>query len=552
LSNLAAGTYSVTVTDFYGCTATTSVSVANGTGGAPSTPTAIDGPYGVCRNSSGNVFTTPAVAGATSYQWTLPTGATGSSTTNTITLSFSSTYNTGSLSVRAVGACGTSAAFSRSVFANTAVPASPTSITGPTSNVCAGSTQTFTCTAVTAATSYTWTAPTNASIVSGQGTQTVTVSFASNFGASGSLSVRAVNCFGQSTARTLTVYSIPGTPSAISGSATNICSGMVFTYAISAVPGATSYLWTAPANTTISSGQGTNSISLTIGSAFTGGQLAVRAVSNCGQSAQRTFSLSKNPSAPAAIVGQISNLCGGGQFSYSIAPVTGATSYVWTVPTGCSIATNNGTSIVMNVPSTFTTGTLSVRAYNACGGSSLRSASLTRLPATPASITGAASVCPNQTGVVFTTPAVSGVTHTWSVPNSVSIAAGQGTTSVTCNWGSSAGSVSLRNVNACGQSASFSKSVALATCIEDNGSETLRSPELEAYPNPSTGSFMIRGNEAGVYYVMNSLGQVVEQVTMNASNNFNHEITGLSAGVYFITGNVNGTTITERVVVTGN
>jgi hypothetical protein len=39
---------------------------------------------------------------------------------------------------------------------------------------------------------------------------------------------------------------------------------------------------------------------------------------------------------------------------------------------------------------------------------------------------------------------------------------------------------------------------------------------------------------------------------MNASNNFHHEITGLSAGVYFITGNVNGTTITERVVVTGN
>jgi PKD repeat protein len=552
LSNLAAGTYTVTVTDFYGCTANTSVTVSNGTGGAPATPAAIEGPYGVCRSSSGNVFTTPAIAGATSYQWTLPTGATGTSSTNTITLSFSSTYNTGSLSVRAVGACGTSAAFSRSVYANTAVPASPTSINGPTTGVCAGSTQTFTCTAVAAATSYTWTAPTNATIVSGQGTQTVTVSFAANFGATGSLSVRAVNCFGQSTARTVTVYSIPGTPGAISGIATNVCPGSVLTYSITAVPGATSYLWTAPANTTISSGQGTNSISLTIGSAFTGGQVIVSAVSTCGQSAQRTFSLSKNPAAPAAIVGQTSNLCGGGQFTYSVAAVSGATSYVWTAPTGCTIVTNNGTSIVMNIPSTFTTGTLSVRAYNACGGNSLRSASLTRLPATPASITGAASVCPNQTGVVFTTPAVTGVTQTWTVPTGATITAGQGTTSLTCNWGAVAGSVTVRSVNACGQSAAFSKAVTLATCIQDEGGSLLRSPELEAYPNPSTGSFMIRSSEAGSFYVMNSLGQVVEQVMMNASNNFHHEITGLSAGVYFITGNVNGTTITERVVVTGN
>jgi hypothetical protein len=324
------------------------------------------------------------------------------------------------------------------------------------------------------------------------------------------------------------------------------------TYAIAAVPGATSYLWTSPANTTISSGQGTNSISLTIGAGFTGGQVTVRAVSNCGQSAQRTFSLSKNPTAPTAIVGQISNLCGGGQFTYSVAAVSGATSYVWTAPTGCTIVTNNGTSIVMNIPSTFTTGTLSVRAYNACGGSSLRSASLTRLPATPASITGPASVCPNQIGVAFTTPAVTGVTQTWTVPTGASITAGQGTTSLTCNWGAAAGSVTVRSVNACGQSAARSKSIAIATCIQDEGGSLLRNPELEAYPNPSTGSFMIRGNEAGVYYVMNSLGQVVEQVTMNASNNFNHEITGLSAGVYFITGNVNGTTITERVVVTGN
>ena len=49
--------------------------------------TTINGPAGVCRNSSGHVFTIDPIDGATLYIWTLPTGATGSSTTNSITVS---------------------------------------------------------------------------------------------------------------------------------------------------------------------------------------------------------------------------------------------------------------------------------------------------------------------------------------------------------------------------------------------------------------------------------------------------------------------------------
>ena len=512
-------------------------------------PTAINGPYGICRNTAGNVFTTPAVAGATSYQWTLPTGATGSSTTNSITLSFSSTYATANLSVRAVGPCGTSASFSRAVYANTAVPTAPASISGPTSNVCAGSTQTYTCAAVAAATSYQWTAPTNATIVSGQGTQTVTVSFASNFGASGSLSVKSQNCFGLSTARTLTVYNIPGTPGTIAGATTNVCSGNVLTYSVTAVPGASSYTWTAPTNTTIVSGQGTNSISLSIGASFTTGTLSVRAVSTCGQSAARTLGLSKNPPTPSTMTGQTTNLCGGGQFTYSVTAVTGATSYVWTVPSGCTIVTNNGNSIVMNVPSTFTTGTLSVRAYNSCGGSSLRSASLTRLPATPASITGATSVCPNQAGVVFTTPAVTGVTQLWAVPTGATITAGQSTTNMTCIWGTVAGSVTVRSVNACGQSAARSKSVTLATCIEQQGDTPVESrmSEFNVYPNPSSGLFIVKSNIVGEFQLLNGMGQLIESFAIGNDQTNSKELYIATAGVYYVRAIADGTI--QRIVV---
>jgi hypothetical protein len=144
------------------------------------------------------------------------------------------------------------------------------------------------------------------------------------------------------------------------------------------------------------------------------------------------------------------------------------------------------------------------------------------------------------------------VTQTWAVPNGVAITGGQGTTSMTCNWGTAAGSVTVRSVNACGQSAALSKSVSLATCITEDNGNVLRNVTMEVYPNPSNGNFVIRSNDAGEYYLMNSIGQTIEVVKLNSDNYFRYEISGLTAGVYFITGNVNGTTITERVVVTGN
>ncbi|MFM9005052.1 MAG: MopE-related protein, partial [Flavobacteriales bacterium] len=455
--NLSAGTYTVTVTSG-SCSQTGTYTVGNSNSTGPAAPTSISGPAGVCRNSTGQVFSTPAISGATSYTWTLPNGASGTSTTNTITLSFANNYNTGNLCVRAVNACGQSASFCRSVTAYTSNPATPGTISGPSTSVCAGTTQTYSIASVTNATSYSWTAPTNATIASGQGTTTVTVSYSSAF-TSGTLSVRSVNCFGQSSNRTLTVYSIPATPGAITGSANNLCPGS-YTYSIAAVAGATSYTWTAPLNTTIASGQGTTSISLTVSSAFTSGTLSVTANSNCGQSALRSLTISKSPATPSTISGQTSNLCGGGQKTYSITAVTGATSYSWSVPADCSIVSNTGTSITLSIPSSFTSGTLSVTVTNSCGATSSRSTTLTAVPAPPASISGPASAGPSQTGLVFTTPAVTGLTQSWAVPTGAVITAGQGTTSMTCTWGTTSGNVSVRNVNSCGQSTAFTKSVA--------------------------------------------------------------------------------------------
>ena len=549
LSNVAQGTYNVIITAANGCQGTLSASLGNNNL-TQTAPTAINGPNGVCRNSTGNVFTTPAVTGATSYLWTLPTGATGTSTTNSITLSFGSTYNTGNLSVRAVGPCGTSVAFTRSVAAYTAVPTSPTAITGPTVNVCAGSTQSYSCSTVATATSYQWTAPTNATIVSGQGTPTVTIAFASNFGVNGTIIVRSQNCFGLSSNRTLAVYNIPATPATITGAANNICPGTQ-SYSILAVPGATSYLWTAPTNATITAGQGTNIVTVSYGASFVSGSLTVRAVSTCGQSAARSLTVSKSPTTTAVISGQSSNLCGGGQFTYTIASVIGAVTYNWTAPAGCTIASSNLNTVTINVPSSFTTGTLSVACVNGCGGSITRTLALTRLPATPASITGPASVCPSQVGVNFTTPAVAGVTNTWTAPTGATITAGQNTTSMTCTWGTAAGSVTVRGVNACGQSATRSKALTLLACIDEQEEGAIdnevRANEISIYPNPNSGTFAVRVQQAGSYEVLNSLGQIQQVITINESVG-SFEVAGLASGMYFVR-EVRNPANLQRVVV---
>lgn len=83
---------------------------------SPSTPSSISGPTGVCKNQAGVVYSTPLVANATSYTWTVPTGSviTAGQGTNTITVTFGT--RKGRVSVKANNTCGSSA--NRSINVN--------------------------------------------------------------------------------------------------------------------------------------------------------------------------------------------------------------------------------------------------------------------------------------------------------------------------------------------------------------------------------------------------------------------------------------------------
>jgi hypothetical protein len=75
-----------------------------------------------------------------------------------------------------------------------------------------------------------------------------------------------------------------------------VCGVTTATYSVVAVAGATGYKWTVPADLTIVSGQGTNTINVSIatgpGSTVSTSSLSVRDTNECGQSAARSLTLS--------------------------------------------------------------------------------------------------------------------------------------------------------------------------------------------------------------------------------------------------------------------
>lgn len=173
----------------------------------------------------------------------------------------------------------------------------------------------------------------------------------------------------------LTAATTPAAPGIIEGQASGLCGGVTTTYAIAPVNTATNYTWTVPAGTTLNSGQGTVSISVTYPANFTTGTISVKASNSCGTGAGRSASVKAAPETPGTITGS-STACANQTLVYSIAPVSGATSYSWTVPKGAIIQSGQGTHSV-TIKFKTSSGSVRVRANNNCGSSTYRSLTVT-------------------------------------------------------------------------------------------------------------------------------------------------------------------------------
>lgn len=141
---------------------------------------------------------------------------------------------------------------------------------------------TYTITPVNGTIGYTWAVPSTVTILYGQGTTSLDVSFPANF-ISDTIKVYGYNDCGGGNVLKLNVTGKPAKPTKITGPGSVCANQQNISYSITPVFGATSYTWTPPSGVVITSGQGTINVKVNWGT--TNGDLKVKSVNSCGSSA---------------------------------------------------------------------------------------------------------------------------------------------------------------------------------------------------------------------------------------------------------------------------
>ena len=324
-----------------------------------SPPTSITGLNPICSGTS-TTYSTPVVAGATSYTWTFPPGVVVNSgaTTNTVNVTWNNTTG-GNVCVVANNSCGTSTSFCMPVTVNVAVTATQPQGAGI---VCSGTSSTYSIPVNPNASSYNW-AVVGGTISSGQGTNSITVLWGT--GTSGNICVNVVGSCGNSPSVCLPVQinNIPATP-VVTGNSIGCASG-TGTYTLTPVSGATSYNWVVTGGT-ITSGNNTATIQVAWNAGATSGSVCATAVNTCGSSIQNCFNVTLNAPPPQPVISGNALLCSGTNGNYSFPAIPGSTGYAWTVTGGTIVSGQNTTSLVVNW-GTGTGGNVCAAALSTCG-----------------------------------------------------------------------------------------------------------------------------------------------------------------------------------------
>ncbi|MBS1737187.1 MAG: T9SS type A sorting domain-containing protein [Bacteroidetes bacterium] len=406
---------------------------------------------GIAGTASSATYSVDNIEGTT-YTWTKSSSLIqiiDGQNTNSINATFSSNFSSGTITVTATNACGSTV---KIISITKNKPSTPGAITGAT-NACASVNIpiAYTIKKVAGATSYIWSTPNGVSILGGVSPFTtsdtsINVIYSPLF-ITGVISVSAVNDCGISAVRYLTVANkVPATPGNISGPI-DVCEyiGGNVNYTINSVANATSYDWQIPDGVNIiSTNVNDTSIVLNFADTFTTGIIKVKAKSGCGDGLYRSLTVSKKlPGTPGVITGP-TDVCEfiGGNATYTINSVANATTYKWQIPDGVNIISGNvnDTSIVLNFTEAFTSGVIKVNASRACGDGPSRSLTVSKkLPGTPGVITASGDICSSMyiganTTVTYTIPAnATGpfpTSYVWTlvpiVPGSAEIVSGSG------------------------------------------------------------------------------------------------------------------------------
>ena len=351
-------------------------------------------------------------------------------------------------------------------------------ITGP-STVCAGSTGVV-YTTETGYNNYQWTVSGGGLITGGAGTSSITVSW--NTAGAQTVSVNYQNSYGCS-APSPTVQNVTVNPQpspAISGP-NPVCqfsTGNVYT----TQTGYSNYDWTISPGGLITAGFGTNAITVTWNS--TGVQnvsVNYTNASGCSASAPTVYNVTVNE-APLPTITGITELCiNSGNYTYTTE--SGNSNYNWTVSSGGTITSGQGTNQIQVSWSISGGQSVRVNYANSFGCQAPVPTTLyimvNPLPEPAGPITGTPELCAGTTDVIYSTPPItSAYTYVWTLPAGATIVSGAGTNSITVDFAPDAvsGDITVYGNNFCGNGTASSYAVTVdpvpsAPVITLNGNE---------------------------------------------------------------------------------
>ena len=573
-----------------GAISTPRTAILNATYPPPNLTTISSSNQLVCVGQSTNFTVTSGApilsqSSAVLYRWTIPsnttiTSANADSSTITLTLNGSFSSSTGAyIYAKSQSACGVQSVGGISFFISYS-PATPTAINSSTGyySACVGSKITYTAVAGASSTSYRptasfrWTIPAKTQIISATfDSSSIKLQFNTGY-AGGILRATPVTSCGKTgifRSAPLTAGTCPTAPASVSGiqelcpyynPATGRTSAV--TYTVATVPGITKYSWVLPSGATQVSGDSTNVIGVvfdtTVLSRYGEGRIYAGSVNSSGLNSLSFAEIRIFKTKPIlGIITGPSDVCSyigkDTPIRYSVANVTNVTSFDWSVPTGTTIISGQGTnSIQVKFNNSFShTGIISVVGNSNCGNRGPRMKLLLTLqaftpgviqqsfiPSIPANsnVTGSGSVTlrikqvPRATEYVWSlsSGAKANITHlnaSGPEDTAVTISFSSGFTNDTlkvssktqCNtsiprklllYSNPATPISIHSKDVTGNNSTFSSLPEIIN-EEDNLSEA------EVYPNPSNQFFIINTNkyrkgEAICVQVIDLAGRIIE------------------------------------------
>ncbi len=420
-SGLSAGSYEVIIKSAGGCS---SVATSTDVNASPSTPTvSITNPAAVCSPSTVNITMTAITAGSTAgltYTYWTNSGA-------TIAYGSPTTATAGTYYIKGTTAPG---CFDIKPVTVTVNPTPTVSIINPAA-VCSPSTVDITLAAVTAGSTpgLTYSYWTNSGATIAYGSPTTATA--------GTYYIKGTtpeDCFDIKPV-TVTTLTPPAT-SAITGVNNPACSGTGAVYSVTLIPGS-SYLWTVPSGSTITSGAtGPDNNQITVSFGTTNGNITVtetNAASCTGNTQSLAISLA-GCGLSADFTGSPLSICTGSSvtFTNTSTGTSGSTTYSWNFGSGASPTTATGAGphvVTYSIPGS---STVSLTITEGASNTKTQTNYITVNSIPTVSITNPAAVCSPSTVDItltaITAGSTPGLTYTYWTNSGATIAYGSPTT----------------------------------------------------------------------------------------------------------------------------